>query len=914
MIRTTLIALIFTLICLSSVLAVAPSEEVIAKWKQEGTYDIKMAIWKNFKAMGGCAPVEHPLLKDKESFAASDAVDTVRVLVILVDFLDYYYTDGYKSGTIADFDSILFSDRTTDAIVNPTGSMTDFYMENSYGKFYVVGDIVGWYRAINNYSYYTHNTSGLDGYARYLADECVVWASNQPGVDFKNYDHNNDGYCDGVVIIHAGPGAETIGTNSEDYIWSHKWTLTTPQTIDGVIVSNYTMNPEEYGVNLSPIGVFCHEYGHFLGLPDLYDTDDNESYSNGLGRWALMSSGNYLGDSKYPAHFCGWSKAELGFVNVIDVTSANMYNVPIPQVESEPVVYKLQSAASTQQYWLVENRERVGFDSYLPGEGLHIYHVDNGVTTNNNPFRYHVALEQADGNDALALSGSLGDAGDPFPGFTLNRNFNTFSSPSSLTNSGVVTQVGVWNITDADSLMFADLDITYSRPMVEFNSSDSVVFDDSQGNNDGELDAGETIRFFFTITNKMRLAHNPKARLIINDPGVTFSSNNVEIPGTFSTTNINNLATPIEFTLPNELTPRIDSLFLEITSDSTSFGTPGGEPYTTLLGFEVTLGKPNLIIIDDDRGASYETSYASSFYEKRVPSASWDVNANGLPTYADLANYDMVFWHTGDTSTTQTSIQQADIDLMKELMDNGKSVMLTTFDGIDDIFALDSAFLDDYFKAVPKNTLYFPLYVGVSGSNIGDGTQYRVKTSALDFVPTRLLQATGTGEAIFQMASVNDIAGVAYNGSYKSVLLSFGLEHIDTYPGYNTPADMISKVVDFFGGVSTNVYDGSGFPALPKSFELLQNYPNPFNPTTTINYTIHSTERIGEKPPKTNLTIYNILGRKVITLVDDYQVPGTYEIEWNGNDQNNRKVASGIYFYRLNRGDEAVTKKMTLLK
>lgn len=907
--RIILITAIFTVFCLSSVLAVAPSDEVIAKWKKEGTYDQNIAILKNFKANGGCAPVEHAQLKDKQSFASSSVIDTVRVLVVLVDFLDNDYTDGTEAGTVADFDSILFSDRTTDAVFNPSGSMTDYYMETSYGKFYVVGDIIGWHTTLY-YDTYTNGAYGLDGSARNLADECVVWASQQPGIDFQNYDHNNDGYCDGVVIIHAGPGAETTG--SLDDIWSHKWTIPTPRTIDGVIVSNYTMNPEEYGSDLSPIGVFCHEYGHFLGLPDLYDTDDNETYSEGLGRWALMSSGNYLGSSKYPAHFCAWSKSQLGFVNVVDV-GTNLYDVAIPQVESEPVVYKLQSDSSTSQYWLVENRQRVGFDSYLPGEGLHIYHVDDAVSNNNNPFRYKVALEQADGNDALALSGSLGDAGDPWPGFTVNRNFNTFSSPSSLTNYGIISTVGVWNISDPDSLMYADLDVSYSRPWVKFSTADSVVFDDSQGNGDGELDAGETIRFFFTVTNKMRLAHNLTAKLILNIPGVTFSSNDVVISGMFDADNSNNLSLPIEFTLPNELDPAIDSVFLQITSDSTSYGTPGGENYTTILPFEVSFGKPNLIIIDDDRGASYEDDFTLGFYEKRLPSLSWDVNAQGLPTYADLANYDMIFWHTGDTSSTESSIQQEDIDLMKELMDNGKSVMLTTFDGIDDIFSLDSAFLDDYFKAIPAATVQWPIYTGIDGSSIGDGTQYRLFVDKFVYTPT--LNVTGAGEAIFKLYNRPEICGVAYNGSYKSVLLPFSLEYIDSYrAGYNTQADMISKVVDFFGGLSTNVYDGNGFPNLPKSFELSQNYPNPFNPTTTIRYTIRSTERLGEKPPKTNLTIYNVLGRKVITLIDDFQVPGTYEVEWDGTDKNDSKVASGIYFYRLTRGEDAVTKKMTLLK
>jgi len=132
--------------------------------------------------------------------------------------------------------------------------------------------------------------------------------------------------------------------------------------------------------------------------------------------------------------------------------------------------------------------------------------------------------------------------------------------------------------------------------------------------------------------------------------------------------------------------------------------------------------------------------------------------------------------------------------------------------------------------------------------------------------------------------------------------------------GYNTKSDILGKIIDFFGGVTTSVYDGTAFTQLPKSFDLEQNYPNPFNPTTTISYTIRASEKIGERPAKTNLTIYNVLGRKVKTLVDKVQIPGNYNVTWDGTDYNNQQVSSGIYFYRLSRGDDAEAKKMTLIK
>ncbi|MCK4773414.1 MAG: T9SS type A sorting domain-containing protein [Candidatus Krumholzibacteria bacterium] len=99
-----------------------------------------------------------------------------------------------------------------------------------------------------------------------------------------------------------------------------------------------------------------------------------------------------------------------------------------------------------------------------------------------------------------------------------------------------------------------------------------------------------------------------------------------------------------------------------------------------------------------------------------------------------------------------------------------------------------------------------------------------------------------------------------------------------------------------------------------RDVELQQNYPNPFNPSTTISYTLRALDGGAINAPRTNLTIYNMLGRKVRTLVDEVQIPGVYNVEWDGTDRSGQKVASGIYLYRLSRGDEAETRKMVLLK
>ncbi|MBD3257750.1 T9SS type A sorting domain-containing protein [candidate division GN15 bacterium] len=111
-------------------------------------------------------------------------------------------------------------------------------------------------------------------------------------------------------------------------------------------------------------------------------------------------------------------------------------------------------------------------------------------------------------------------------------------------------------------------------------------------------------------------------------------------------------------------------------------------------------------------------------------------------------------------------------------------------------------------------------------------------------------------------------------------------------------------------GTTTDVGDETDpLTMLPGTFALDQNYPNPFNPSTVISYSIAPGQL-----DRTTLSVFNVLGRKVATLVDEVQGPGQYEVTWDGSTDGGERVASGIYFYRLTRGEAAETKKMMLVK
>ncbi|MCH7690660.1 MAG: M6 family metalloprotease domain-containing protein [candidate division Zixibacteria bacterium] len=900
--------------------AVAPAPGTIEKWKAEGVLKKNIEIWKNFKANGGCAPSQHSIF-DKKSLAAakssgSVSAVTAKILVILVDFSDHEYTGQSFAATPADFDSILFSDK------NPTGSLTDFYRENSYGNFVLIGQVTDWLRMPSSYDTYEGGVSGLGPSGRQLALDAVV-AADAWGVNFAEFDANGDGWLDGLVIIHAGLGAE-FGVFG---IWSHKWTMPMGNTInrDGINILDYTMNPEEQPGSISPIGVICHEFGHFLELPDLYDIDYDPETSEGLGRWALMASGNYNGNSQTPAHFCAWSKARVGFLNLIEVVT-NLDSVAIPAIEFTASAFQLINSVSVAsgfgQYWVVENRQRMGFDVGLPASGLLIYHVDTLAAQNNiDVFRYFVGLEQADGKQDLEFTlSNSGDGGDPFPGSTVNREFHDQSTPNDALNiTGERAKMGVWDISDSGPIMYADFDREWSRPYIV---TDSIMFSDASpgGNGDGNLDPGETIQVFFTARNLMRLGYKAKATLTTSNPDITFTANDVSFAILFDDTPVNNDAAPISFTISNSVVSVLDSFFLTISCDSLFAGTPGNDDnYSRTFGFEIAVGTPKILIVDDDRGADYEQVIKDVLSTRKMPFKIWNKKVQNSPTSADLKKYPIVFWHTG--ADAPNVITAADITAMSDFMDNGYSLFLSATSGLRNIQAIDPDFLINYFGAEFNDTSISASNIrGVLGSELGDSSRYKVPPTP-DFPPRPALRVASGGEGFltYVFGTIEPSAGISYRGSHKSVIISFPVEAIvyQLSPlNFIWPVDtLINRVIDFFDPVSTGIFDNNDpFSQLPESFELNQNFPNPFNPSTTISYTIKSRGSIGSELYRTQLDIFNLLGRKVKTLVDKVQSPGSYTVEWQGDTDSGSKVASGIYFYRLILGPEMQTKKMMLLK
>lgn len=378
------------------------------------------------------------------------------------------YPDQGATQTSASFVDMFNQDN-----YNGTGSINNYFREVSYGNFGVKGTVGAgsWYTSTNNRAYYGY-ASGPARAAELVAQ--AVDAAEAAGVNFAPYDNNKDGKVDSLFIVHSGKGREATGDGND--IHSHKWDLVSAglgaRNYDGVEINAYCIQPELNSAdNHIEIGVFCHEYGHLLGLPDLYDTTPEEPDSEGVGSFCLMGSGGWGGDGnspEYPAHMCPWAKIYLGWITPTLIT-VDTPSKSIKQVETNPEVIKVcwttSGSLEKKEYFFLENRRQVGFDRKLLGAGLLIWHIDENVikdnmasnTVNGDKNRKGVDLEEADGLNHLDIKKNQGDAGDYFSKTNKKDTFDSSTNPNSNSNTGVNTKIAIRNISAPGAEMYVDI-------------------------------------------------------------------------------------------------------------------------------------------------------------------------------------------------------------------------------------------------------------------------------------------------------------------------------------------------------------------------------------------------------------------------------------------------------------------------
>ncbi|MGI6243996.1 MAG: M6 family metalloprotease domain-containing protein, partial [Prevotella sp.] len=263
------------------------------------------------------------------------------------------------------------------------GSVHDYFLAQSHGKFDITFDVVGPVTMPRPFSYYGRNND--DKVGEMVHDACMAVDGE---VDFSKYDWDGDGEVDVVYIVYAGYGQADYEDN-DNYIWPHMYFLSaysyyenTVLKLDNTVVDVYACS-NEMGWNgeLNGIGTICHEYSHCLGLPDLYDTGGTGNF--GMGSWDLMDYGCYNDNGRTPSGYTGYEKMALGWSMPVELTE------PVAVTAMQPVSrmgwsYVVYNPAKRNEFCVLDNRQPEGFDAALPGHGMIITHVDYDETIWDN--------------------------------------------------------------------------------------------------------------------------------------------------------------------------------------------------------------------------------------------------------------------------------------------------------------------------------------------------------------------------------------------------------------------------------------------------------------------------------------------------------------------------------------------------
>jgi len=425
-------------------------------------------------------------------------IGTQPILVFLVEF------ENWSGQTSAQ--------EWSNKIFGLTNSVGHYYFDVSFGNLTLSpaseqsgtpnDGIIDWIKLPYNHPNTFNNISSEN---LEIVRDAVVAANDS--VDFASFDINGDGYLSTdelhVMVIVAGhEGAYGGADTCQPSVWAHQYYLdysgVSAPIVDGVHVGSYNgggaytqfgeihCEPENAPGQPASIGIIAHEFGHDLNWPDLYDVS---LYTKGIGNWDLMSTGmwNRSDDTSpvygdVPAHPTAWSLVYQGWVDPIQMTTSTL-GITIPPVATSGVVYQLrdnpngvdwvwQERSGVGEYFLVENRQKIGYDLGLPGEGVLIWHIDESVTSSNyaNADRNHrlVDLIQADGLRQLnTLPDNRGDIGDPYPGITGNTIFNAISTPSSALYFGIPSGVSITSIGQTEMGFMANFFVRSFQDVIQ---------------------------------------------------------------------------------------------------------------------------------------------------------------------------------------------------------------------------------------------------------------------------------------------------------------------------------------------------------------------------------------------------------------------------------------------------------------
>ena len=844
-------------------------------------------------------------------------------------------------------------------------TMSDLYAEMSYGNVTLTGDVYGWVGLPNVDTYYEAGCNGLCGSAKTGELIETTLQSADVSVDFGLYDNDgpdglpnsgdDDGFVDFVAFVHPETGGECGGSN----LWSHRWVVggwpefgsgfnpnvnsfVTNDARQGggfIRVWDYTIQPalgstSGCGSGINEIGVFCHEFGHAFGLPDLYDTDGGGS---GIGHHGLMGSGSWNSPSN-PAHMCAWSKIELGWLTPIEM-GPFAQNVTLANVEQNPEVYSLpfyddmwsrkQTAAIAGSWSLhcgLNNnqasarnwpgatgygngwQERIQRDFSYNGTGSVTLSFQHSYDTENSyDFgRIIVCVGGAEtvlrtytgtgaGSESIDLTPYLGGAPTSY------RLIAEFTSDGSWSDEDGNYDSGTNGPFKIDNVSVTGGGENYSSGFEQYEDGWYVDFTDAPPrefflveyrSREGVFDQAVHAEGLMVWHIEQRIAHSS-----LGNTGGTASTTNLVPAGVMleEADGNNHLLLGANRGDAGDIFPgsTLNTLFTTATTPSAKNHNNQGRRAR----IRNIAGAGGPAMSAELRGGRRPPSLASI-------TPNQGVAGDLVPIAEVLGNLfvkDAIFLlrSTGAAGTAGASSSAGDHPAASvEWI--GKAKLTGEID----------------LSSVPAGS-YNVVVRNPDGQETADTVPFTVLAPVPVFIQAFAAEALEEGIVLsWDLFADEELSGfrirrrVENQGAYEDIQGPYLIDadtrefrDDTTQPGTRYEYVLVVVLPD-----QSELQSGIARAQTPAvELALFQNEPNPFNPSTTISFTLPADSDVG-------LRVYDVTGALVKTLVDGRRNRGTNRVIWNGTNSNGTPVGSGVYFYRLTTKDRRLTKKMLLLK
>jgi len=726
-----------------------------------------------------------------------------QVLVLLVNF-----SDTQPTFTPDDFYHFFFSEQGN--------TFRNYYQEVSYGKLNLEGKVVGWLQASHTHDFYGggfgQEALNYPGNISGLVEEAIDLAEKQ-GVDFSRYDNNGDGWVDSLIVIHQGLGAEK--TRDKTDIWTTVSTLSIggaqPRFYDGVKIEYFAILPELSSSDPSKIlklGPAVHEYGHLLGMIDLYSW---EVKKRSIGTYGLMSYGDFGGDGNspdQPVEPCVFHKLFLGWVEPLPAVGDTI--ITLPSLKQMPVAIKVPFGSDPSEYFLISYRKKQGFDEKLPSEGVFIWHIDeksarqniwtaqvnNNCTTSSKYLHPQVMLEQADG--LFELEQGL-DWGDTYDAWQVGEVFSTTSLPFSFGYncfpSGVKIEVLDETTTSAElSIQHNQYQTNFSSPQLwlrEYKFEPTLESDSDPYPEAGER-LGFRIKLFNTGTDLLQ-------------PRIIFSTTSdfLEIENG-STINLPDLATgesiwsePVYFRIKDFSALEIPAkMVLSFEGNSGSF--------SRLKSLKISLGKPEILLVDDDEGRKAQDLVIDWLIQNGYSFQVWETASQGIPSLDFLLNHQAVVWLCG---IAQPPLNDEEISLLEKYLEAGGKLFLSSAYLLVNPTESARRFAQNYLGIKDwQDNHYSVHYVFGTDHPASSGISNR-KMRKINYYPLHprnvALTPVSSAQMIFKNLWNNPVM-IQYSpdSHYGVIYSSFGIEHFDRsimFPGSNpTNSGLFFRLLNSF--------------------------------------------------------------------------------------------------------------------